>query len=129
MQNEQRKVTRKDLSYYMPVVEAGTERLLGVMTNISPGGFKLESRELMEVGRIDHFRIDLIKEITPKAAMDFVGRSQWCRPDPYDPSSFNAGFQIVDISMDNAVIYQRIYEKCLINIADEGNNKGDYLWQ
>ena len=52
MINEQRRRTRRNLSYYMSVLDAKTKKPRGIMTNISMGGFRLDSREPIPPGQL-----------------------------------------------------------------------------
>ena len=129
MISEQRRRTRRNLSYYMPVLDAKTKKPRGIMTNISMGGFRLDSREPIPPGQFGRFRLNLTNDIAPNASLEFAGRSKWCRPDTYEPSTFNVGFEIVNISPDDVFIYRRVFEKCGTYTSGVEINKGDYLWK
>ena len=110
MTNERRRIGRRPFSYYMPVSDVATSRQVGVMTDISLEGFKLDSRQPIPDGQVNHFRLNLTTEIAPKASVVFTGRSKWCQPDDLYPSIYNVGFEITNISRDDKLVIQRVYE-------------------
>ena len=111
MLKEHRKMERRDFSYYMSVSDAETDEHVGIMTDISLGGFKLDSRQPIPNGQLSHLRLELSDDITPQAGLDFFGRSKWCRPDYFGPSIYNVGFEIVNILPDDKIILQRVLER------------------
>lgn len=111
MLNERRRIDRRSFSYYMPVSDVATSRQVGVITEISPEGFKLDSRQPIPSGQVNHFRLNLSSDIAPQAFVVFSGRSIWCREDKYYPSINNVGFEITNISRDNKQVIQRVFEK------------------
>jgi hypothetical protein len=130
MATEKRRIERRNVSYYIPVTEAGTARLVGVIMDISLGGFKLDSPEQIPKGRVNNFHIDLPKDIAPQSALIFTGRSKWCRPDYIDPSTYNVGYEFLNISQANAQVFQQIFEKYGSQPGDgRRNNSDDYMWR
>jgi PilZ domain len=111
MLKEQRKMQRRDFSYYMPVSDAETAEHVGIMTDISLGGFKLDSRQPIPNGQLSHIRLELSYDLAPQAGLDLVGRSKWCHPDYVGPSIYNVGFEIVNILPDDKIILQRVLDK------------------
>jgi len=99
------------------------------MTEISLTGFKLDSQVPIPTGEVDSFRLNLTNEISRKAFIVFYGRSKWCQRDPIDPSIYNVGYEIVNISADDAPIYQRVFEKYGSSTFDYRVNTGNYLWR
>ena len=129
MLNEQRKLDRRNFSYYMPVTDAETAEQVGIMTDISLGGFKLDSRQPIPNGQLNHLRLNLTYDLTPQAALKVFGRSKWCHPDYVDPSIYNVGFEIVNLAPDDKVILQRVFERYGLQNNGIGNNNGNYLWK
>ena len=130
MTNEKRKIERRTVSYYIPVTEAGTPRLVGVILDISLGGFKIDSREQIPSGRIKNFYIDLPNDIAPESARIITGRSKWCHPDYIDPNSYNVGYEFVNMSKANEIALQRIFENFGSKPGDSSrNNNNNYLWK
>jgi hypothetical protein len=126
---EKRRLERRNVTYYITVNEAGTPRILGVIMDISPGGFRLDSREQIPEGIIRNFYIDLPNDEAPKSARMFTGRSKWCQPDYIDPTSYNVGYEFINISKGNAVFFQRFYEQYGSKSGDGKRNNNDYLWR
>jgi len=127
---EKRRIVRRNVSYYIPVVEANTTRLAGVMLDISLGGFKLDSREQIPQGSINKFYINLPDDTTLHTSGIFIGRSKWCSPDYFDPSTYNVGYEFVNVSSDNAFLFQHLLEKFGSQPGEGRRNDNDnYLWQ
>ena len=108
---ERRRIERRSFSYYMPVSDFATSQQAGVMTDISPGGFKLDSRQPIPAGKVNRFRLNLTSDLAPRAFLVFSGRSKWCQPDTLYPSIYNIGFEITNISPEDKPIFQRIFEQ------------------
>ena len=129
MFKENRRMDRRTFSYYMPVTDAASAVQVGIMTDISLGGFKLDSRQPIPNGQVNRLRLDLTYDIAPQASVVFAGRSKWCRPDTIEPSTYNVGFEIFNLSPDDAAILKRVYEKYGMPVNGIGNNVGNYLWK
>lgn len=108
---EQRKKERKNLSYYLPVSDVDSTKQIGILVDISPEGFKLDSPEPIPDGQVCHFRLYLTNAISTQDSLVFSGRSKWCRPDYINPSTYNVGFELVDMSPEDAQLFQNLFEK------------------
>lgn len=128
MTMDKRKMERRKVSYYLPVTEPGSKRVLGVVMDISLNGFKLDTGEKIPVGTVKRFYIDLPDEFAPISARMFTGRSRWCHPDYYDPSSFTVGYEFLNVSQDNATFFERLYED-YGSAEDKDFNRSDYYWK
>jgi hypothetical protein len=127
---EKRKLVRRKVYYYLPVTEPGTSRVLGVVMDISPEGFKLDSEAKVLMGEVRRFYIHLPDEIAPQAARLFTGRSRWCHPDYVDPFSFTIGYEFLNISEDNAAFFQRLFDTYGTKSTEGGEyNAPDYFWK
>lgn len=126
MSMERRRLDRRNFSYYMRVMNEATGELVGHLVDISTGGFKLDCSKPIPLNKDFAFRMELSDEIANKDHMVFVARSRWCQKDHYDPSTHNAGFQIIEMTPGDQEIFSRLFEKY-------GNNKKnsslDYLWK
>ena len=129
MVKEQRKMDRRNFSYYMPVTDAETAKQVGILTDISLIGFKLDSQQPIPNGQVNHIRLNLTYDLAPQAALVLYGRSKWCHPDYVEPSIFNVGFEIVNIAQDEKVILQRVFERYGTQNNGVGYNNGNYLWK
>ena len=89
---EKRVENRKDFSYYMRLTDATTKKLIGHLSDISTGGFKLDSDEVIPVEQDFRFHLALTPDVAEKPFMIFSARSKWCQSDPIDPFVFNIEF-------------------------------------
>jgi hypothetical protein len=124
MANEQRKMERRDFTYYMKVTDAATGKLVGYLVDISTGGFKLDSEKPIPVGKEFRLHLDLSGDIANKSSMVFTARSIWSQPDNIDPTGFKVGFQIVAMGTSDAVIFQRMYERYALSKPNRNQNYG-----
>lgn len=125
---ERRRRERRTFSHYMRLMHENTGELVGHLVNISREGFRLESLRTIPVNQDFPLRIELPRDVTDKPYMVFVARSRWCRPDKIDPTLFDAGFEIVNMSPGDADIFRLIFERYGSMEQARGNNRADYLW-
>lgn len=102
---------RKELYYYKPVIDQDTQEIVGHLSDISSGGFKLDSQKPIPVNKDFRFRINLTSEVADKPFMVFVARSRWSNVDPLDPYVYNVGYQLIHISPGDLEIFNRMMEK------------------
>ena len=124
---DKRKINRRDFTYYMQVTDDLSKQLIGYLTDISTGGFRLDCAKQIPAGQDFRLQIDLTAEVADKTSMVFIARTKWCHPDHIDPTSFNVGFEIVNMAPSDMMIFQRIFEKYG---AENAKKKGsdNYLW-
>lgn len=125
---ERRKLDRRNFSYYMRVTDERSGELIGHLTDISTGGFKLDCQKPLPLNVDYRLRIELSGEIASKSSMSFGARSRWCEHDRIDPTSYNAGFQITDMAAGDAEIFSRMFEMYGSASASQRSNT-DYLWK
>ncbi|MBN1450210.1 MAG: PilZ domain-containing protein [Anaerolineales bacterium] len=109
--DERRQRDRKEFSYYMRLIDSETQELVGHLTDISTGGFKMDSQKLIPINKDFRFRMDLTSEVANKPSMVFLARSKWCEVDPLDPFTYNVGFQLISIAPSDLAIFNRMMEK------------------
>ena len=126
---DKRRLNRREFTYYMQVLDDATKQTVGYLSDISTGGFKLDCDQRIPVGRDFRLTIQLNSEIADKTNMTFIARSKWCRPDHIDPTSFNVGFEIVNMAPSDMIIFQRIFEKYGSQNATRNKSSDDYLWR
>lgn len=126
---DKRKISRRDFSYYMQVTNDLTKELLGYLSDISTGGFKLDSPKQIKPGQDFRLHIELTPDIAEKNSMVFVARSKWCHPDHIDPTSFNVGFEIVNMSPSDMSIFQRMFDKYGTENRTKNRSADDYMWR
>ncbi len=127
--NNKRKINRRNFTYYMQVTNDITKELLGYLSDISTGGFKLDSQKQIPPGQDFRLHIELTPDIADKNAMVFIARSRWCRPDHIDPNTFNIGFEIVNMAPGDLVIFQRMFDKYGTENRNSNKSSDDYLWR
>ena len=126
---DKRRISRRDFSYYMQVTNDLTKELLGYLSDISTGGFKLDSPKQIKPGQDFRLHIELTPDIAEKNSMVFIARSKWCQPDHVDPTSFNVGFEIMNMSPSDMAIFQRMFDKYGSENRMKSRNSDDYLWR
>lgn len=127
--SDKRKIDRRDFAYYMQVKDEATKQIIGYLSDISSGGFKLDTPKEITPGQDFHLHLDLTPEIADKNAMVFIARSKWVARDYVDPNTFNVGFEIVNISPSDMLIFQRMFEKYGSQNTTKGKRSDDYLWR
>jgi hypothetical protein len=120
---DKRKKDRRDFTYYMQVKDDSTKEIIGYLSDISTGGFKLDCPQQLPVGQDYRLHLDLTAEIADKTTLTFIARTKWCQTDHIDPTSFNVGFEIVKMAPSDMVIFNRIFEK--YGSENTRNNRSD----
>ena len=126
---EKRKEERRDFTYYMQVKDEATKQTIGYLSDISSGGFKLDAPTDIPAETDFHMLIDLTSDLADKTSMVFIARSKWSHPDFVDPNTYNVGFEIVNISPNDMLIFQRMFEKYGAAKKARKNSANDYLWR
>ncbi len=126
---DKRKIDRRDFTYYMQVKDEATKQTIGYLSDISSGGFKLDSPKNIAPGQDFRLHMDLTPDLADKNSMVFIARSKWSHPDHVDPSTYNVGFEIVNISPSDMLIFQRMFEKYGSENTTRKKSSNDYLWR
>ena len=126
---DKRKIDRRDFAYYMQVKDEVTKQIIGYLSDISSGGFKLDCPKEIPAGRDFRMQLDLTADIADKNTMVFIARSKWAKPDHVDPNTFNVGFEIVNIAPSDMLIFQRMFEKYGSQSTSRNKRSDDYLWR
>ncbi len=126
---EKRRLPRRDFTYYMPVMDALTKQLVGHLTDISTGGFRLDSLRQIKPEEDLRLQIQLTPDVASKEFMVFIARSKWCCPDRVDPNTYNVGFQIINMSPTDMSIFQRMCDKYGSQKPTKNKSFDDYLWR
>lgn len=108
---EKRTLPRKDLAYYVQVLDDVTQKPLGHLSDISTTGFKLDTPKPLPLEKDYRLCMNLTSDVATKSFMIFTATTRWCRPDPYDPTLHNVGFELKRISPEDNAIFQAIYAK------------------
>jgi hypothetical protein len=102
---------RKDFIFYTQVIDQETLQVIGHLSDISSGGFKMDSQNVLPLNKDFHFRMNLSSEVADKPFMEFLARSRWCSVDPIDPYVYNIGYQLIQISPGDLEIFNRMMER------------------
>ena len=127
---DKRKINRREFTYYMQVTNDLTKDVLGYLSDISTGGFKLDSQQPINPGQDFRVRIELTPEIADKNVMVFIARSKWCHRDHIDPNSYNVGFEIINMDPGDMEIFQRMFDRNGTESRNTNNRRSDdNLWK
>ena len=124
-----RKINRRDFTYYKPVTDDLTKQLVGYLSDISTGGFRLDSPKEIRPGQDFRLHIELTADIADKTSMVFIARSKWSHRDHVDPNTFNVGFEIINIAPSDMAIFQRMFEKYGSQNTTRNISSEDYRWR
>jgi hypothetical protein len=102
---------RRKYGDYMRVTDNFTHELLGYLTEISLGGFRLDSPKALKVKKDYTIRLEFASADADKPYVVFVARVKWVRPDPVIPGEYIQGFKIVSISPAEKEIYQSVVKQ------------------
>jgi hypothetical protein len=125
---ERRKLARRNFTYYMRVLEETSGTLIGQILDISTGGFKLESAKPLPVGQTIKLRIDQTAEISPKSYISFSARTTWCQPDLYDPTIYNVGFQLLNMTPSDYDVFVKMFNTYGAQRQTHHKSNSDYIW-
>lgn len=108
---ERRRIKRRSLAYYMLVMDAQTMGTIGHLVDITSEGLLIDSEKLLPVGKDFRLLLDIPSDVSDQPHISFKAHSIWCRPDEIDPSLYDVGFSIVEISTADASILKLLSEK------------------
>ena len=108
---DRRKLNRRNVSFYLPVMDDATNQGIGHIIDISPTGLMMDSKIPVPTNLKYRLRLDLKEDIAGIAALEFDAISKWCRPDTMQPYMYNVGFQIINLTPDDIEGIKRIAEK------------------
>ena len=119
---ERRQLSRRNFSYYMRVTDEATGKLVGHFSDISTGGFKLDSNNLVSSNTDYRLRIDQTGEISNKSSITFKARARWCNVDAFDPNLYNVGFQIIEMTPGDYDIFVKMFSTYGVQGSSQQNN-------
>lgn len=112
----------------MRVLDEATGELVGQLSDISTGGFKIESTTPIPIGANFRLRIDQTREISNKSYLSFTARVRWCQRDQYDPTIFNIGFQLVDMTPADYDVFVKMFNEYGVQRQSHHKSNSDYIW-
>ncbi len=108
---DRRRYQRKNLSYYLPIMDNDTEQVLGHLVDISLVGIMIDCKRNIPSGQKFNLRLDLMENMGEKSSVEFAAQCKWCRFDKIQPYLYNAGFEITHISETDLEVIKMISEK------------------
>jgi hypothetical protein len=115
---ERRKFERRSISYYLRVIDAGTNQMLGHMADITLKGLKMDSQKPLLLKKEYRLRINTTADVADKESIEFSAFTRWCAPDPLQTGLYEIGFEIVIITPHDSAILQRIMDKYSVKETD-----------
>lgn len=96
--------------FFGRVLDRKSAQLLGNVADITGEGIMIISPQPIPVDQDFELRLDLPQHIFGIEYIDLKAHSIWCNPD-IDPTLFNTGFQLLDVSPEDAEIIARIIKE------------------
>jgi c-di-GMP-binding flagellar brake protein YcgR len=94
---EKRKLKRRQLIYYLQVLDRRTGLLVGRLADITTEGLMLISPDPIEENKEIELRMVLPAEIQGDKAVVFDAQSVWCRKD-VNPDLYVTGFRFLKVA-------------------------------
>lgn len=110
--NNQRKVARRHLIYYLRVYDQETKALLGNLVDISTRGIMLVSDQPLEIGKRFSLRMYLPETVEGSREVEFSAESRWCQNDA-NPDFFDTGFELLDPAPQFLEAVDKLIDDCL----------------
>jgi hypothetical protein len=108
---ERRKATRHSISYYLRIINVGSNQMLGHLTDLSLTGLRLDCQKIIMANKPFRLRINTTPDISTKDYFEFDACSKWCKVDQIQPGLYNVGFEITGIDPNDREIIIQIIEK------------------
>jgi hypothetical protein len=108
---ERRKFKRRSISYYLRIIDAGANQMIGHLADISMQGLKMDSQKPIPLAKDYKLRINTTADVADKDFIEFMACTKWCELDPLQTGLFEIGFEILKINPHDAEIVQHIMEK------------------
>ena len=108
---ERRKTKRRNISYYLRIVDTGTNQIIGHLADITLQGLKVDSQKEIPVPKEYRLRIYTTADVSDRDYIEFVACTRWCHIDPLEPGLFVIGFELIKIEPHDKEIIQHIVDK------------------
>ncbi len=108
---ERRRIQRRSISYYMRVIDASENQMIGHLADITLTGLRMDSQKPIKVFKDFQLRIYTATDVADKDFIEFSARTRWCNIDPVDPGVYDIGFEIIKIAPHDAEIVKHIMDK------------------
>ncbi|NOH02013.1 MAG: PilZ domain-containing protein [Chloroflexi bacterium] len=108
---ERRTAPRKNISFYMRVLNDDTGEILGHMVEVSAVGLRLETVGPLPLDKDYYMRLELTPDLGNVPYIVFLARSKWCKIDDIQPNLFRVGFELVEVLPEDKAVFRRILLK------------------
>lgn len=108
---ERRTTPRKNVSFYMRVLNDDTGEIMGHMVEVSAIGFRLETVGQLPINKDYYMRLELTPDLGIVPYIVFLAKSKWCKIDEIMPNLYRVGFEIVEILPEDQEVFQRLLRK------------------
>lgn len=108
---ERRTTPRKNVSFYMRVLNDDTEEIIGHMVEVSAIGLRLETVGPLPLEKDFYMRLEITPDLGAVPYIVFLARSKWCKIDDIQPNLFRVGFELLEILPEDKEIFFRILRK------------------
>jgi hypothetical protein len=109
--HERRRSERRNISYYLPVMDSKTGEVIGHIVDMSPVGFMMDSKVPVASNTNFDLHLDFMEEIAGRAFFDFAARCIWCHPDPIQPYLHNIGFEFITLPPQDMGVIASVIDK------------------
>jgi hypothetical protein len=109
--HERRRLDRRNVSYYLPIMDKNTLQIIGHLVDISVTGLMMDSKIPIPTNLNYDFHLDFTEVIGGKTFLEFSVISRWCRHDSIQPHFYNAGFEIRSIAPEDIEVLKSMAEK------------------
>ncbi len=110
MARELRTFKRRHLIYYLEVIDAESNQILGHLVDLTPKGLMLISKEPIEKGRAFSLRMKLPEDIVDEPHLEFHAKSLWTGKD-INPDFYDTGFEVIDLPPRAKEFIQHLIEQ------------------
>jgi hypothetical protein len=108
---DKRTTPRKNVSFYMRVLNDDTEEILGHMVEVSEIGLRLETVGPLPLNTDYFLRLELTPDVGSIPYIVFSAQTKWCKIDEIQPNLYRVGFKIIEMIPEDKEIFQRILAK------------------
>ena len=108
---DRRRLKRRNITYYLPILDSITQKVIGHLVDISPVGLLMDSKIPFQPNQSYELILNLMAAIDGKDSLEFVARSKWCRIDSAHPYLYNAGFEIPNIAPEDIEVIKHLAAK------------------
>jgi hypothetical protein len=107
--DERRTRKRVYMMFYSRIRDRHSGDLIGHLVDLTSSGMLVVSETPVEVGQVLFMQMELPEDVSEKQFLKFDAQTAWCRRD-VDPSFYDIGFQLVDISPEDNEIIKHFIE-------------------